>query len=478
MDARAAGARRAIWMRRPLVYELLLIGAALGLGLVLWAAGLALVWIWPLVLLPYVGRHLWLLFQLAWLIRRQHRLVPPFPHGLWGELFRVIARYQQRGRKGRKRQVRFTRRFREAANAIPDALAILDKQHRIEWANPAAAVLLNVHWPDDDGKRLTDILLHRNLGAFIDAAHYHQPMDVAPPHNRTLMLSLRSTPFGERKRQRLLVARDITKLYHLNMIRRDFVANASHELRTPLTVIAGFIENLADAPNTPESHRRPLSLMHKQTNRMRSIIEDLLTLSRLEMPDRDEEPRRVEVAVQIQGILDEARALSNGEHRIESELDPELCLLGQAAELRGAFANLVYNAVRHTPDGTRIRVVWTRGASGPVFRVMDNGQGIAVEHLPRLTERFYRVDPARSRDSGGTGLGLAIVKHVLNRHEARLRVVSEPGQGTTFECIFPHHRALVPHPPVARPEPARAALPLPPPRSAQVPIRHVHPQST
>jgi two-component system phosphate regulon sensor histidine kinase PhoR len=256
------------------------------------------------------------------------------------------------------------------------------------------------------------------------------------------MLSLRITPFGERKRQRLVVARDITKVYHLNMIRRDFVANASHELRTPLTVIAGFLENLVDSQETPERHRRPLQLMSNQTERMRSIVEDLLTLSRLEMDDLSTEAVPVDVPEELALILHEARALSDGRHHFSVDIDPGLLILGNPMELRSAFSNLIYNAVNHTPAGTQIQVVWKADRRAVLFAVQDDGAGVAPEHIPRLTERFYRVDKARSRASGGTGLGLAIVKHVLNRHDARLIVVSEAGEGAVFTCRFPASRRV------------------------------------
>ncbi|MEY6431738.1 phosphate regulon sensor histidine kinase PhoR [Thioalkalicoccus limnaeus] len=426
----------------PLEFEIALFGGSLFAGLALALIGVDWLWVWPVILLPYLGWHLYHVGRLAILTKRHHRLAPPFPLGLWGEIYRTIAQYQQRRRKRRKRQVRFGRRFREAANSVPDALVILDKHRRIEWANPAAAPLMDVHWPRDEGRALTEVLDRPELGAIIDAGEYMQPLEMAPKHNRAIMLSLRITPFGERKRQRLLVARDITKIYHLNMIRRDFVANASHELRTPLTVIAGFLENLADSPQTPENHRRPLHLMRNQSERMRSIIEDLLTLSRLEMEDQTDAVQPVDVGTELDHLLHEARALSEGRHRFTLDIDRDLLIAGHQIELRSAFSNLVFNAIKHTPPGSHIGIVWRVDAEGPYFAVSDDGDGIEPEHLPRLTERFYRVDKARSRLSGGTGLGLAIVKHVLNRHQARLLIASEIGQGSTFTCRFPAERAL------------------------------------
>ena len=429
-------------MRGQLIFELAAAAVVIVLGAALVLLGILPAWAGPLVPLPYLLLHLYRLMRLVQLIRRHRRLTPPFPRGLWGEVYRSIAGYQQRGRKGRKRQLRYNKRFREAANAVPDALVILDKVQRVEWANPAAVQLLDVHWPRDDGRRLAELLAQPDLAPFIEIGEYARPLEIAPEHNRALMLSLRIAPFGESRRQRLVVARDITKLYHLNMIRRDFVANASHELRTPLTVIAGFLENLAEAPATPPAHRRPLALMQRQTERMRSIIEDLLTLSRLEMDDPYAKQVPVDVADELGPIVHEAEALSDGQHRFEITVDPDLVLRGNQVELRSAFSNLVHNAVRHTRPGTCIRIQWEQAEDGPLFSVEDDGEGIASEHLPRLTERFYRVDQGRSRAAGGTGLGLAIVKHVLNRHDAHLLILSRVGAGARFACQFPAARKM------------------------------------
>jgi two-component system phosphate regulon sensor histidine kinase PhoR len=447
-------------MHDSLRFELYFVAAILGLGIPLLVLEVNPGTVTALVLVPILGRHFYHLLRLSVLVRRQHRLAPPFPRGLWGDLYRAIARYQQRSRKRRKRQVRFNRRFREAAVSVPDALVILNKQKRIEWANPAAAELLNLSWPRDDGRRLTNILSHPQIDEFIDAGDYSRPLEIPPDHNRALMLSLRISPFGERKRQRLIVARDVTTVYHLNMIRRDFVANASHELRTPLTVLAGFLETLSDSDETPQAHRRPLELMVNQTERMRSIVEDLLTLSRLEMEDHSREVGPVEIPEEIRVIVHEAEALSEGRHHFEVDIDPNLLLLGNQLELRSAFSNLVFNAVTHTPSGSKIRVSWQKERRCPVFSVADDGDGIAPEHIPRLTERFYRIDKARSRASGGTGLGLAIVNHVLNRHGARLIIASEVGSGSTFSCRFPESAGI------------ERGAPLPPAQS------RTHPSST
>ncbi len=423
-------------MLESLLFEVLFLLASLAVALFLPWLGLDLALAVLLAILPYLGRNLYYLGRLTLLIHHRHRMAPPAPRGLWGMIYRSVARHQQSGRRRRKRQVRFIRRFREAAISVPDALVILDRHQRIEWANPMAAELMNVHWPRDEGSYLTEILHHDPLRELLVADEYLRPIELAPEHNRAIMLSVRITPFGERKRQRLVVGRDITKVFHLNLIRRDFVANASHELRTPLTVISGFLENLMDSLLTPENHRRPLQLMGSQAERMRSIVEDLLTLSRLEMEDPTTRSEPVDIPEMLRLILDEARLLDEGERELIGDIAPDLLLKGNRLELRSALSNLVFNAIKHTPSGSRIRITWREDENGPLFAVEDNGEGIAREHIPRLTERFYRIDKARSRASGGTGLGLAIVKHVLNRHDARLTIESKPGQGSTFTCRF------------------------------------------
>ncbi len=422
----------------------LLCGASIGrlVGLA-WSGSLLL------ALLPYLARQLLLLVRLARMIRQHHRLAPPFPLGLWGEIYRTIARYQQRGRKGRKRQLRFTRRFREAANSVPDALVVLNKSRQIEWANPAAAALMNVQFPRDDGRSLADVFPHSSLDNYIITGDYSRTIDITPDHNQSLMLSVRVTPFGERKKQRLMVGRDITKIYHVNMIRRDFIANASHELRTPLTVITGFLERLSESPLTPPAHHRPLELMRNQSERMRSIVEDLLTLSRLEMDHRTAQITAVDVPALIEMVVSEAREICNDSHVFTLHLDRELRLLSDQNDLYSALSNLVFNAIKHTSPNTQVWIDWMEQENRPCFTIRDNGPGIAAEHLPRLSERFYRVDKARSRESGGTGLGLAIVKHVLNRHDGHLSIASKLGKGSTFSCYFsPASRLRPEQPPV------------------------------
>lgn len=417
-------------------YELTRLSAVILLGFLLGLLSGNMALSLSITLLLYFSEHFYQLARLVFLTDTNQRIKPPYPSGLWGEIYRVIAHHQTRSRKRKRGLVRFASRFREASGAIPDALVILDKDQRVEWANPSTESLLGFSWPKDAGRPIIDLIGYPKLRDYIEEGEYDQPVDFNPPHNKAIVLSIRMTPFGDKKRQRLLVARDITKIYHLNQIRRDFVANVSHELRTPLTVINGFIENLMDVGSTPREFQRPLSLMHSQAARMQSMIEDLLTLSRLEMDEKASDQTPIDVPAMLSHIVHDAAALSD-EHRLEIDIDPYLWLLGKEGEIHSAFSNLIFNAVKHTPTGSDVRIIWTRDDRGPFLSVEDNGPGIAPEHLPRLSERFYRVDKGRSRAKGGTGLGLAIVKHALTRHEAELHVYSKLGEGSTFTCRFP-----------------------------------------
>jgi len=260
------------------------------------------------------------------------------------------------------------------------------------------------------------------------------------PVNANISLEVRVVPYGKGKR--LLQARDITRLHQLEIVRRDFVANVSHEIRTPLTVVHGYVETMLESSEAfLGPWKRILGQMQVQTLRMQRIVDDLLLLSRLETRRNNEGQGVVGVYPLLRGIVEGARQLSGDSgHQVSLEADERLRLVGNSHELESAFANLVYNAVRYTPAGGEIRIRWWLSGSGPCFSVTDSGIGIAPEHIPRLTERFYRVDVGRSRESGGTGLGLAIVKHVLTRHDGKLVVESEPGNGSVFTCCFPHAR--------------------------------------
>ncbi|VAX08071.1 Phosphate regulon sensor protein PhoR (SphS) [hydrothermal vent metagenome] len=391
----------------------------------------------------YLGWHFYHLLRLSRLLSEGREIPSPPPGGLWSEVFDHIRQLQIKSRKRKQRLNRYFSRFREAATVLPDAAIIVGQRGGIEWCNPAAEVLLGLHWPQVAGANFSQQMQHPVLEEYLASDDFSRPLEFTSPADKSKVLSLLITPFGKKKQQNLIMVQDITRLYHLDQVRRDFVANVSHELRTPLTVISGFLETMEDADEINSNWGSSIQLMHQQALRMEETINDLLVLSRLEMDDDPPAGEPVQVAQLLAGIVDDAEVLSNeAQHRFSLEADPKLQLRGIEKELRGAFSNLIFNAVHHTPSGSEIRVSWQIEELGARFSVQDTGEGIPVRHIPRLTERFYRVDSARSRESGGTGLGLAIVKHTLNRHDGKLNIVSEEGKGSTFSCWFPQARIV------------------------------------
>jgi two-component system phosphate regulon sensor histidine kinase PhoR len=331
------------------------------------------------------------------------------------------------------------RDLRSAASNLPDAVVLLDNEQHVRWFNHAAEDLLGLRRPQDRGSVLQERLRQSDLAGWLQEGAHEPLNDVPAPGRPHKQLNVTLLPFG--KRQRLLLARDISDLTRLEQVRRDFVANVSHELRTPLTVIHGYLE-LLDPEDVPEL-APVLNEMRAQSKRMGQIVEDLLTLSRLETQEHVAD-ERVAMTPLLATLRKEAEALSHGRHEIHLESSAEMDLLGSPKDLHSALSNLVSNAVRYTPTGGSISIRWQLSGNGAVYAVSDTGYGIPASHLARLTERFYRVSSSRSRDSGGTGLGLSIVKHVLNLHQARMQIESTPGQGSTFACYFGAERLLKP----------------------------------
>lgn len=430
-------------LTRPWLEEVLRLGtilvAALIVGLLLDQLLLALLvgsWI-------YLGRHLWHLYRLHHWFRSRRKMPLPEAHGIWGEVFFHFARLQHRNRKRKRKLAQYLKRFQQSTEAMPDATVVLDAEGAIEWFNGAAHRLLGLRYPDDLGQRFCNLIRHPDVVAYLENASEEEAVELPAPGDDQLRLSLRSVRYG--KSQRLLIARDVTRLHRLEAIRRDFVANVSHELKTPLTVITGYLETLLDAAaDLPPPWARSLGSMQQQAARMSRLLDDLLLLSRLETTDAEPGGTElVSVPAVCAAIEEDARLVADARLTLEFRCDPHVWLHGSPEELRSAFNNIVQNAVRYTPEGGRVTVRWYRGDDGAHFQVSDTGIGIPAQHVPRLTERFYRVDVGRSRDSGGTGLGLAIVKHVLSRHGARLRVDSEPGEGSVFTCDFPPERVVL-----------------------------------
>lgn len=359
--------------------------------------------------------------------------------GLWDELQNLLRRRQRGAFEEKRRFVHLLREFRNAAAALPDAVVVLDQERRIRWFNTAASVLLGLKYPQDIGGPLTNLVRAPRFAEWLRAEPNEPLLDLAAPVDENLRLNLRLIRYADE--QFLLVARDVSQLMRLEQVRRDFVANVSHELRTPLTVVHGYLDMIE--PESMPEYEPILHELRNQSRRMTQIVEDLLTLSRLEAQS-DLPQERVSLRSLLEALRREAAALSQGEHTVTTELRGRHDLLGSTKELHSAFSNLVSNAVRYTPAGGRITLRWESSENGARLSVIDTGPGISPQHLPRLTERFYRVSTSRSRDTGGTGLGLSIVKHVLQLHQARLEIASELGVGSTFSCVFGGERLLEP----------------------------------
>ena len=336
--------------------------------------------------------------------------------------------------------------LRSSCDRLPNAMVLLDRDGVIQWLNRAAERLLGLERDADTGMRLADRLGDSELGRWLRSDTESSIHDLESPANREARLQVEV--LGLADDARLLLAQDTSQLSRLQRTRSDFVSNVSHELRTPLTVIHGYLEMLD--PEEVPALAPVLHEMRVQSRRMGQIVEDLLTLTRLETQQAlDEE--RVDMPALLDTLVREAEALSKGHHRIELQRDSDADLLGSARDLHSAFSNLVSNAVRYTPDQGRITIRWHRDASAGVFSVSDSGYGIPAEHIERLAERFYRVSTSRSRELGGTGLGLSIVKHVLNLHQAHMYIESTPGEGSTFRCVFAPSRLLKPGEDSSRP---------------------------
>ena len=407
------------------------------------AAGLLLGRPWPALAVAAIAALGWQGWKLQRLLSRleaRQRAGAVEGGSAWDELDRLLDRDQRDIRARRRRLVGMLRAYRALADALPDAVIVTERDsQRITWFNAAATRLLGLHYPADLEAPLGERLQPLALARWLAAGRMAEPLsDIASPLDPAVRLSLRLVPYSEDLW--LLIVRDVSRITRLEQMRRDFVANVSHELRTPLTVVHGYLEML-DPAEHPE-WAPMLAEMRRQSQRMTQLVEDLLTLSRLESRDAlDEEP--VSMASMLATLRREAEALSQGRHDIAVEDDAGIDLLGSTRELHSAFSNLVSNAVRYTPEGGRIGIRLARGDDGgAVLSVQDSGYGIPATHLPRLTERFYRVSTSRSRESGGTGLGLAIVKHVLGLHQARLRIDSDVGRGSTFSCMFGPERVL------------------------------------
>ena len=387
--------------------------------------------------LGYLGWTFYNLYHLRRWLSIGRKYHPPDSFGVWGDIFTEIYRLQRRNKKRQKRLVKLLGRFRETTEAMPDGVVVMQASGVIEWWNEAGERLLDLKYPQDVGQRLTNLIRNPEFLGFIQRNDRHEVLNFQAPADKNKTIAVQLTPYGID--QSLLIVRDVTLLQRVEQIRRDFVANISHELRTPLTVMSGFLETLSgDDSITDKTLKRSLELMKQQSKRMHRLVEDLMLLSKLENEQRPIKHEVVAVPQLLSTLKEEAMVISGDRnHQITLDVDPDLYLYGDGKELDSAFSNLVINAVNYTPAGGAINIRWYQDDDGAHLTVNDTGIGIPPHHLSRITERFYRVDVARSRETGGSGLGLAIVKHSLNRHEASLRIDSEVGRGSTFICDFP-----------------------------------------
>ncbi len=362
---------------------------------------------------------------------------PPEATGAWGDVFNLLHRHRRATLKRRRGLARLMVRSRRGAQALPYGVAVLDAGYRLDWCNDAARDQLGLDPQRDRGQPIVNVVRSPEFVDYLSAADFSEPARLRMAGGgRTL--SLQIVPFGDE--EHLLLSQDVTGTERVEAMRRDFVANVSHELRTPLTVLAGFLETIQDLKLDGGRVRDYVGLMAPQAERMKHLIDDLLTLSVLEHAPAPPSAERIALKPLLERVRAEAEALSAGKHRISLQVAGEHDLLGSEKELASAFTNLATNAVRYTPAGGEVRLRWTSTDEGGEFSVQDNGIGIDPEHLPRLTERFYRVDRGRSRETGGTGLGLSIVKHALARHQVALAIDSVPGKGSRFSARFPVSR--------------------------------------
>ncbi|MBC8951621.1 phosphate regulon sensor histidine kinase PhoR [Xenorhabdus sp. PB62.4] len=402
----------------------------------------------PAVILSlFVGHLAWLLvialfLALVWhgynLLKLSHWLwldrsmLPPAGRGGWEPIFYGIYQMQQRNRKRRRELVLLIKRFRSGAESLPDAIVMMTTEGNIFWCNRLAQHLLGFRWPEDNGQHIFNLLRYPDFSRYITANDFSRPLTIEL--NNGNMMEFRVMPYSER--QLLMVVRDITQKRLLENSRRDFFANVSHELRTPLTVLQGYLEMMQDQVLGSQVNQKAVRTMQEQIRRMDSLVTQLLHLSKIEIGPQVDMNKVVDVPAMLSLLQQETLALGNNQYDIIFNVDEKLKVFGNEEQLRSAMSNLVYNAIRHTPEGTRIEVSWQREAQGALFKVEDNGGGISAEHLPRLTERFYRVDRARSRQTGGSGLGLAIVKHALHHYNTHLDISSVLGKGSIFSFLL------------------------------------------
>jgi two-component system phosphate regulon sensor histidine kinase PhoR len=416
-------------------FALVRLAGILLLGLIV---GLIVGSTWACVVLAALGYLAWQLSNLyrldSWL-RRRSQLAPPAIGGVWGDIISQVVRLHRRKRYHKQQLVQLFRELRKSTAALPDGVIILSGQREILWFNRPAGRLLGLKRPIDIGLRIDNLIRAPEFAQYLQGEDFSIPLVIRPAVPFEQYLALQLVPYGPG--QSLLLARDVTRQMRLEAMRKDFVANASHELRTPLTVISGYLDTLADDPGLDSAWEGPVRDMRAQAQRMNAIIADLLDLSRLESADGQAPREPIDVPGMLERLRRDALTRAEGTRLLSLEIATPRWLFGAESEIESAFTNLLVNALKFTPPDGSVQMRWWADGDAVCFSVIDTGIGIPSEHIPRLTERFYRVDPGRTRGQGGSGLGLAIVKHALQRHGGWLDVHSIEGKGSTFTCHFP-----------------------------------------
>ena len=362
---------------------------------------------------------------------------PPESSGYWDILFDDISKLNRDGENARQDLLRILERAQSSVSALDFGVVLIDKDNSLEWWNNMAELLLGIRYPVDQGQTASNLIRDPAFNSYFTKGNYEEPLVTKSPLNSNTILEFSITQFGQN--EKLLIVRDITQVHRLEMMRKDFVGNVSHELRTPITVIIGYLENLLDNRQILDNKwAKAIDQMYQQSRRVENILRDLLTLSRLETRATSSNLTRVNVKDLLNEVRNDTLNLfEDHHHNITVDCDDELMLTADRSELYSAVSNLCINAAKYTPEGGTIQLQGSRTVNGIEISVTDNGIGIEAQHIPRLTERFYRVDVSRSSNTGGTGLGLAIVKHILARHGATLHIESESGKGSQFTCRFP-----------------------------------------
>ncbi len=393
----------------------------------------------PLVTL-LLGGTVYMIFTLsrinrlyAWLAADTDTM-PPEASGVWGDISDNLYKLKRRIDQSQKNYTSLALRIRQITSALDDGMLLLNADHTLDWWNPAATELLHLR-ERDKGENIVNLIRNPQFVDFINNRDFSQPLELRTPYDPQRIVLFSAGSFG--RGEIVVVAQDITRLRHLEEIRKEFVANVSHELRTPLTVLSGYIETLQSSGDDLAPHwQRALAQMDQQTRRLGALADDLVMLARLESSQFVANRLPVDICALLRSVVEDQQLLCADTHRLTLRCQPGLIIAGESRELHSVFANLVVNAIRHNPRGCDILVHARACGDNLVVRVADNGVGIDPKHIPRLTERFYRADDSRATSSGGTGLGLAIVKHALGRHNATLRIRGAPGKGAVFSCRF------------------------------------------